>query len=124
MVIVTYHLVEKKAKTLANPKGSDDTPKTTIFIHKRSIKARGADAPFVKCESNRSYSVQETLTEGEDDPDRIVEAQIDRVQIGRCGWRQYVVTTGALSPMTQEEVEKFEEDWSNLWNPQSKLELD
>ena len=46
-----------------------------------------------------SYDVQETLTEGRDESDRVIETE-----------------------MTQEEVEKFEEDWSNLWNPQAKAD--
>ena len=60
----------------------------TVFIHTRSI-------------DDRSYTVQETLTEGKDVPDRDVVTQ-----------------------MTQEEVAKFEEDWSNLWNPQAKPDFD
>ena len=44
---------------------------------------------------DRSYIVHETLTEGNDDePDQVV-----------------------ITQMTQEEVERFEEDWINLWNP-------
>ena len=43
-------------------------------------------------------TVQESTEEGKDMPDRIVETQ-----------------------MTQEQVEEFEEDWSNLWNPQATL---
>ena len=43
-----------------------------------------------------SYTVHETLTEvNDDEPDRVVTTQ-----------------------MTQEEVEKFEEDWINLWKPE------
>jgi hypothetical protein len=47
---------------------------------------------------DRTYVVKETLTEGSDEPDQTIETQ--------------------LTTITQEEVEKFEEDWSNLWNPQ------
>jgi hypothetical protein len=50
-----YHLVERKQKTNVDPKASDDTPKTTIIIHSRSI-------------DDRCYDVQETLTEGMDEP--------------------------------------------------------
>ena len=86
MKVNGYHLVERKQKTNVDPKASDNTPKMTIVIHSRSI-------------DDRCYDVQETLTEGMDEPDRVIETQ-----------------------MTQEEVEKFEEDWSNLWSPQAKLD--
>ena len=46
---------------------------------------------------DRSYTVQETTEEGKDMPDRIIETE-----------------------MTQKQVEQFEEDWSNLWNPQDE----
>ena len=84
MKVDGYHLVERKQKTNVDP--SDKTPKMTISIHSRSI-------------DDRCYDVQETLTEGMDEPDRVIETQ-----------------------MTQEEVEKFEEDWSILWNPQAKAD--
>ena len=84
MKVGGYHLVERKQKTNVDP--SDNTLKMTIIIHSRSI-------------DDRCYDVQETLTEGMDEPDRVIETQ-----------------------MTQEEVEKFEEDWSNLWNPQAKAD--
>ena len=86
MKVNGYHLVERKQKTNVDPKASDNTPKMTISVHSRSI-------------DDRFYDVQETLTEGMDEPDRVVETQ-----------------------MTPEEVEKFEEDWSNLWNPQAKAD--
>ena len=86
MKVIGYHLVERKQKSNVNPEASDNTPKMIIIIHSRSI-------------DNRYYEIQETLTEGMDEPDRVIETQ-----------------------MTQEEVEKFEEDWSNLWNPQAKAD--
>ena len=49
---------------------------------------------------DRSYAVQWNTTEGEDE-DRIVETE-----------------------MTQEEVQRFEEDWCTLWNPLAKADLD
>ena len=49
----------------------------------------------------RSYAVQWNLIEGEDEPDRMVETE-----------------------MTQEEVQRFEEDWCSLWNPMAKADLD
>ena len=78
--------VERKQKTNVNPEASEDKPKMTIITHSRSI-------------DNCCYDVQETLTEGMDEPDRVIATE-----------------------MTQEEVEKFEEDWSTLWNPQAKAD--
>ena len=49
---------------------------------------------------DRSYAVQWITTEGEDEI-RIVETE-----------------------MTQEEVQRFEEDWCTLWNPLAKADLD
>ena len=86
MKVNGYHLVERKQKTNVNPEASEDTSKKTIIIHSRSI-------------DNRYYEIQETLTEGMDEPDRVIAIE-----------------------MTQEEVEKFEEDWSTLWNPQAKAD--
>ena len=86
MKVNGYHLVERKQKTNVNPEASEDTSKKTIIIHSRSI-------------DNRYYEIQETLTEGMDEPDRVIATE-----------------------MTQEEVEKFEEDWSTLWNPQAKAD--
>ena len=86
MKVDGYHLVERKQKTSfpydpIDP--NDDTPKMTIIIHSRSI-------------DDCSYDVQETLAEGMDKPERVIETE-----------------------MTQEQIEKFEEDWSNLWNPRA-----
>ena len=86
MKVNGHHLVERKQKSNVNPEASDNTPKMTIIIHSRSI-------------DNRYYEIQETLTEGMDEPDRVIATE-----------------------MTQEEVEKFEEDWSTLWNPQAKAD--
>ena len=86
MKVNGHHLVERKQKTNVNPDASDNTPKMTIIMHSRSI-------------DNRYYEIQETLTEGMDEPDRVIAIE-----------------------MTQEEVEKFEEDWSTLWNPQAKAD--
>ena len=47
-----------------------------------------------RCVDGRIYTVHETLTEG-NEPDRVIKTQ-----------------------MTQEEVERFEEDWINLWKPE------
>ena len=80
MKVNGFLLVERKQKTII--KASDGTPKMTIFIHIRSI-------------DDYSYAVRITLTEGKDEPDRVIKTE-----------------------MTQEEVEKFEEDWINMWNPE------
>ena len=87
MKVNGYHLVERKQKTNVDPKASDNTPKMTMTVHSRSI-------------DDRFYDVQETLTEGMDEPDRVIETE-----------------------MTQEEVETFEEDWRNLWNPQVRTNI-
>ena len=87
MKVDGYHLVERKQKTNVNSESSDlGKSKMTIIIHSRSI-------------DERYYVVQETLTEGMDEPVRVIETE-----------------------MTQEEVERFEEDWNNLWNPQAKVD--
>ena len=86
MKVNGHHLVERKQKSNVNPEASDNTPKMTIIIHSRSI-------------DNRYYEIQETLTEGMDEPARVIATE-----------------------MTQEEVEKFEEDWSTLWKPQEKAD--
>ena len=48
-----------------------------------------------------SYTTLETFTDGMDVPDQVLETK-----------------------MTQEQVKTFEEDWSNLWNPQAKVVID
>ena len=90
MKVNGYHLVDKKQKTLVDPKASDGTPKMTVIKHSRSI-------------DDRSYVVQWNLTEGKVEYD---EYRIDETQ------------------MTQEEIQRFEEDWCSLWNPMAKAELD
>ena len=105
MILVTYDLEEKKKKTIANPMSSD---KRTTLIHERSMMVPEDDCGSLLYVPNRCCSFHETFfgsTEG--------EAALDRVVYSR-----------AHRPMTQEEVEKFEQDWSNLWNPEAVLELD
>ena len=100
MVTVTYELEEKKKKILYNPEASDN--KATTHIHERSIKGP-QDA--VHDEPNRSCSVHQTFFEATENRTKSVfEFEL------RIGDR----------PMTQEEVEKFEQDWINLWNPEEK----
>ena len=48
-----------------------------------------------------SYTTLETCTDGKDVPDQVLETK-----------------------MTQEQVKTFEEDWSNLWNPLTKVIID
>ena len=74
---------------------------TTQLIHSRSV-------------DDISYTVSESLLEG----NHVVTTQMTQNDEPVRGVR--VVATR----MTQEEVEKFEQDWSNLWNPEAKLELD
>ena len=59
MKVNGHHLVERKQKTNVNPKAFDDGPKMTIIIHSRSF-------------DNRCYDVKETLTEGMDEPERVI----------------------------------------------------
>ena len=75
-----HHLVDSRQRTSMEygPYGH----KITVLLHSRSV-------------DDLSYTVSETRTEGNDEPDRVVTTQ-----------------------MTQEEVEKFEEDWINLWKPE------
>ena len=40
MKVNGYHLVNKKQKTIVDPKASDGTPKMTIINHSRSIDDR------------------------------------------------------------------------------------
>ena len=101
MMTVKYELEKKKKKIIYNPEASDNKA-TTLIVHERSIKVPEYFAPVY---SVRSCVVHETFTEGKAVPDRVDFWSGNR-------------------EMTQEEVEKFEQDWSNLWNPQAKLELD
>jgi hypothetical protein len=77
------HMVDKKQRTsMYDVHYGHPRTKITVLIHSRFV-------------DDRSYTVHETLTEGNDDePDQVV-----------------------ITQMTQEEVERFEEDWINLWNP-------
>ena len=108
---VTYQLEEKKEKLTNN--GS----KTSYLIHQRSIKTDCPGTPDCPAfcpnyEPDRSYSVRETFTEGEAGSDRMVFFY-DRSQGFDRG-----------SDSERMAIEKFEQDWSNLWNPQAILELD
>ena len=100
MKVKGYHLVEKKQETLVDPKASDSTPKMTILIHSRSIST---DDPSI---DDRCYVVQENITEGEGEVIRTEDKKyLDQNEI----------------EMTQEEVERFKEDWSKLWKPRAVL---
>ena len=101
MKVKGYHLVEKKQETLVDPRASDGAPKMTILIHSRSIST---DDPSI---DDRCYVVQDNITEGE---------------VIRTEGKKYLDKNEA--EMTPEEVQKFEEDWGNLWKPQDKTELD
>ena len=103
MKVKGYHLVEKKQETLVDPKASDSTPKMTILIHSRSIST---DDPSI---ADRCYVVQENITDG---------------VVIRTESKKYLDQNE--TEMTPEEVQRFEEDWCNLWKPQARLypELD
>ena len=101
MKVKGFHLVEKKQETLVDPKASDGAPKMTILIHSRSIST---DDPSI---DDRCHVVQENITEGE---------------VIRTEGKKYLDKNE--TEMTSEEVQKFEEDWRNLWKPQDKAELD
>ena len=96
-----YHLVEQKQEILVDTKASDYTPEMTILIHSRSILS---DDPSI---DDRCYVVQENITEYE-----VIRTEGKKV------------LDQNETEMTPEEVQKFEEDWCNLWKPQDKAELD
>ena len=102
IIVNGYKLVERKEKILVIPEASDRTPKTTIHEHFRSIQ------PHYRLFNYRSYTVKETFTEGKDESDRVIETQ-------------HLFKEGKYDQgheMSQEEVERFEKQWSNLWNPE------
>ena len=79
-----HHLMDRKQRTSMDIVGTSTglTSKITVLIHSRFV-------------DDRTYTVHETLTEGNDEPDQVITTQ-----------------------MTQEEVERFQEDWINLWKPE------
>ena len=109
---VTYQLEEKKEKlTYKNSK-------TSYLIHQRSIKTDcPAYSPFMTPFFDRSYSVRETFTEGEAVSDRMF-LLIEGFGRSRSWQINYRDDSERMA------IEKFEQDWSNLWNPQAILELD
>ena len=94
IIVNGYKLVESKEKTLVIPEAFDGTPKKTIITHFRSIQ------PHWRLFNYRSITVKETFTEGKDEPDRVIETQHEKGE------------------MSQEEVQRFEDQWSNLQNPE------
>ena len=92
MKVKGFHLVEKKQETLVDPKASDGAPKMTILIHSRSIST---DDPSI---DDRCYVVQENITEGE---------------VIRTEGKKYLDQNE--TEMTPKEVNKFEEDWIELY---------
>ena len=94
-----YHLVERKEKTIDEPIASDNTLKITRFIHYRSISLEFGIG-------YRFFDVYETLTEGEDVADRLVNTGIN-----------------LKSKMNQGQVEEFVRDWSNLWKPKINVDF-
>ena len=110
-----YLLVERKVRKQTT-KASDDTPKMTIIIHSRSIDDHRYDV-------QRWVDVQETHTEGMDEPDRVLETfNVELFYDAQESLNEVMDDPGQLieTRMTQEEVEMFEEDWNKLWNPQAQ----
>ena len=95
-IIRNGYKLERKEETLVIPEAFDGTPKKTIFTHFRSIQAHW------RLFNYRSITVVDTFTEGKDEPDRVIETQH---------------TFGGQNEegeMSQEEIERFEYQWSNL----------
>ena len=69
IILNGYKLVNRNEKTLVIPEAFDSTPKKTIFTHFRSIE------PHYRSFNYRSVTVIETFTEGQDEPDRVIETQ-------------------------------------------------
>ena len=87
-----YHLVEQKQEILVDTKASDYTPEMTILIHSRSILS---DDPSI---DDRCYVVQENITEYE---------------VIRTEGKKFMDQNE--TEMTPKEVNKFEEDWIELY---------
>ena len=100
-----YKLVERKEETLVIPEAFDSTPKKTIFTHFRSIEAHW------RLFNYRSITFTETFTEGKDEPDRVIET------------RHTFGNENEKREMSQEEVQRFEDQWSNLWNPEHTIDV-
>ena len=81
------HLVDRKQRTSVYDVNCYGV--NGYYGHRRTKTTVLIHSRFV---DDRSYTVHETLNEG----NRVVRTQ---------------------TQMTQEEVERFEEDWINLWNP-------
>ena len=96
IIVNGYKLVNRNEKTLVIPKAFDSTPKKTIFTHFRSIQAHW------RLFNYRSITVVDTFTEGKDEPDRVIETQHTFGGQNKEG------------EMSQEEIERFEYQWSNL----------
>ena len=84
-----HHLIERKQKTFF------DGPPWFVSVHTRSI-------------DEKSYKVTEIYTP----PENACEGT-------ECGpnWVTGSLERRVESDMTEDEVKKFEEDWTNLWNP-------
>ena len=68
-------------------------PKVTTFSHYRSISR--ASSVTRQSLNDRSITVTETRTEGQDEVEKVTDTR-----------------------MTQEQVQKFEEDWTRMWKPE------
>ena len=79
MMVNGHHMVNRKQKVKTSP---IDGPKQTIMIHIRKI-------------DDCSCITKETFTEGEAEPVRLVETD-----------------------MNEDQLKEFEEHWISLWHPQ------
>ena len=87
-----FLLVQRKKKKTTSYSGF--APKVTIFCHYRSISQ--ASSVTRQSLNDRSITVTETRTEGQDEAEKVAKTQ-----------------------MSQEQLQKFEEDWTRMWTPEA-----
>ena len=90
-----FLLVQRKKKKTTRHQLSYPgfAPKATIICHYRSISR--ASSVTRQSLDDRSITVIETRTEGQNEVEKVIDTQ-----------------------MTQEQVQKFEEDWTRMWKPE------
>ena len=111
MKVNGHHLVERKTmerKQKNNANASDPTTRMTIITHSRSIDDR-----------SYSYTVHGRFTEDERHAEKFSKSENFFQKIFKKIKKIFRVVE---TQMTQEEVEKFMEDWSNLWKPQKEAD--
>ena len=91
-----FLLVQRKKKKTTRQRLSYPglAPKVTIFCHYRSISQ--VSSVTRQSLNDRSITVTETRTEGQDEAEKVAETQ-----------------------MSQEQLQKFEEDWTRMWTPEA-----